>query len=85
MVGNRTLLQKEKWPIYNPKFLKARFVTYAIQVNGKLRHTLVVKAGTPRRDVEKLAKESQKVKKWLEQKRIKRIIFVYNKLINFVI
>ena len=58
-----------------------------IQVNGKLRDRLELesqKAGE-QETVEKLARESAKVQKYLQGKKIKKTIFVSGELINFVV
>jgi len=84
LLGNRTSIQKESWPKYNPKYLRELTLTYAIQINGRLRDTIKVKAGISREEVEKQALGRPKVKKWLEGKRPKKVFFVQDKLINFV-
>jgi leucyl-tRNA synthetase len=73
------------WPKYNPRYLKEEMVTYIVEVNGKLRDTIKVKADASEKDVIELAKKSQKVSKWLGGKKIKRQIFVKDRLVNFVV
>jgi len=62
-------------------------VTVVVQVNGKLREKLAVGSERceVRTEIEKLAQESERVKKYLEGNKIKKVIFVPGKLINFVI
>lgn len=71
------------WPKYNAQLAANDFVTYAVQVNGKLRGNLVVDKGTEQDIVEKLAKED--VQKWLEDKTVVKVIFVKDKIISFVV
>ncbi len=78
-------VHQSPWPKYNPNFLKEKAITYAIQVNGKLRDTIDVKAGITEQEIIELAKKKQKIVKWLSGKRIKRTVFVKDKLINFVL
>jgi leucyl-tRNA synthetase len=73
------------WPKYNPKYLREEMVNYIIQINGKLRDTIKVKAGTSEKEVIDLAIKSSKISKWLEGKKIKKHIFVKDKLLNFVV
>jgi len=54
-------------------------------VNGKLRETIGAPLGIFEKQAKKLALESEKIQKWLENKKIKKTIFVKDKLINFVI
>ncbi|MBN1549159.1 leucine--tRNA ligase [Candidatus Babeliales bacterium] len=72
-----------QWPTYDPKLTVATTVGIAVQVNGKLRGTLTVKAGASEEDVQKSA--GTIVAKWLEAKTIIKVIFVPNRLINFVV
>ena len=58
-------------------------VTLAIQVNGKLRGDLIVARGTLQADVEPRAQEV--IAKWLEGKEVVKVIFVKDRLINFVV
>jgi len=85
LIGNHSSLQKEMWPTYEAKYLKSSSVTYAIQINGKLRDTMQAKFGADRDTVKRLAKARSNVAKWVSGKRIKRVIIVSNKLVNFVI
>ena len=81
------LLQKKladcTWPTYNPEYTVQETATIAIQVNGKLRGTFDVPVGTIEEVVDKEAREH--VKKWIDDKTIKKVIFVPNKLINFIV
>tara|TARA_Y100000389_G_scaffold123142_1_gene120420 strand:+ start:990 stop:3407 length:2418 start_codon:yes stop_codon:yes gene_type:complete len=56
-----------------------------VQINGKLRSKLLVKPGLNKEDVLKLAKNDQKTNEHITKCEIIKIIYVPNKLINFVI
>ncbi|MBI5466764.1 MAG: hypothetical protein HY975_00930, partial [Candidatus Kerfeldbacteria bacterium] len=58
--------------------------TIAVQVAGKLRGTITVNAGTNQSDVEVLARAEANVAKYLTNAP-KKVIFVPDKLINFVV
>jgi leucyl-tRNA synthetase len=76
----------QPWPKYNPEFVREEEVTIAVQVNGKLRAKLTLKAKSSRLKAEVIeaAKSDSKIQKWLEGKKIKNTIFIPGKLINFV-
>ncbi len=84
-LGHEESLFKEKWPEYNPKMIVEEEVKLVIQINGKVRGTIVVSADLPGKEAVKLAIESDVAEKWLENKKIQKTIFVKGKLINFVI
>lgn len=73
------------WPKYNPAFLEVKEIEMVVQVDGKLRATLVIAADEAKNQekVVKLAKSDAKVAKWLG-KGAKKTVFVPGRLINFV-
>ncbi len=75
------------WPSFDPKYLVEEEVTIVIQVNGKTREIISVKreASIVKEEVEEKAKASEKTKKHLEEKMIRKVIFVPGRLINFVV
>ena len=56
-----------------------------IQVNGKVRDQIKVPVGTGEEEAKKLALASSKIMKYTEGKDIKKVIFVKDRLINFVV
>ena len=77
-------VEKATWPAYDPKLAAAAEVEIVIQVNGKLRGRLTVPAGVSQAEVESQAKAMENVKQWLRDKKIRKVVFVADKLINFV-
>ena len=73
------------WPKYNEDFLKIEDFQLIIQVNGKVRGKEYISVDTDQTEIEKLSKENENVKKVLANQPIKKVIYVKEKLINFVI
>ena len=72
-----------KWPVFDPEMVVDENVTIAIQVNGKLRGTIVVPKDSPD---ELVIQESKKeVAKWLENQTIKFSKVIANKLVTLVV
>ena len=86
-LGNQFSIHTSQWPRPIPELLIPKTVTIIIQINGKLRDQIVLSLPTSRHqpEVERLALASEKVQKYLTGQKIKRIVFVPGKLINFVI
>jgi len=84
-LDNKRSIFKEFWPKYNPKLVKDEIITLIIQVNGKLRDKIKVPVDIHEDEAKKLTLASEKVKKWIEGKEIKKVIFVPGKLINIVV
>lgn len=57
----------------------------AVQVNGKLRGTVEAPAGTGQKEVESLAHAQENVTRHLGGVTIRRVVFVPDRLLNFVV
>jgi leucyl-tRNA synthetase len=71
------------WPRYNPTLTTQNQVTIVVQINGKVRANIKAKRDEAEHVLQPAAKQA--VKKWLDGKEVAKVIFVKNKLINFVI
>ena len=72
------------WPQHNDDYLNKKNINLVVQVNGKKKTLLEVPINLGKRDVEVLLKKSQKTKDIFHLK-IKKIIFIKDKIINFVV
>ena len=86
-LGNKTSIHATAWPKFDSKFLVETEITIAVQINGKLRDTIKAKSEKrkAKSEIEQMARESAKVKKYLENQRVKKVIYVEGKIINFVV
>ena len=73
------------WPNYDEKILSETTIPYVIQINGKKRALMQAHRNTSEKDLLKLISNEKNLKKYLENKEIKRKIFVPGKLINIII
>ncbi len=76
---------KTKWPMYDQKFLEDESINIVIQINGKKRGLLNLKKDTDEVELLSLIKKHGTLNKYIENKEIKKKIFVKNKIINFII
>ena len=83
-MGETGLIADAAWPEADPALLVDDEVTIAIQVNGKLRDTLMAPKGAPREALEELALGSDKVLRLLEGKPPRKVIVVPDRLVNLV-
>lgn len=81
--GHKRSVHLEKWPRWSDKKLIASEVTIAVQVNGKLRGTVVMPAQASENNVRNAA--LKEVGKWLEGKDPKRVIVIPGKIVNIVL
>ncbi len=82
--GGAGLIADAAWPQVDPALLVEDEVTIAIQVNGKLRDTLVMAKGLPREEIAAAALASDKVVRILEGKTPRKVIVVPDRLVNLV-
>ena len=87
ILGNKFSVHQQSWPKFDKNLAKQEMATMIIQVNGKLRGEIQVKSEElgVQGEIEALAKKEANVVKYLEDKKIKKVIFVPGKIINFVI
>ncbi len=76
-------LDKCSWPSYDPVLVQDDSKIIVVQVNGKLRANIEMPVGTSQSTVELKAKTV--IAHWLDGKEIVKVVFVADKLINFVV
>ena len=84
-LGNKESICQQSWPTYDPELAKESEITIAVQINGKLRDTLIVSAETPDESIKSQAQNSEKIKALTAGKQIVKVIYVPRKLVNIVI
>ena len=84
-LGQEGTLLRIAWPDFDPELAKEDEVEVVVQVNGKLRSRLVVARGTDRAELERLATIDSKIVPYLEQKTVRKVIVVPDKLVNVVV
>lgn len=84
-LGNTVSILDANYPVYNPSYLVESSKEYPVSINGKLRTTIVLPLDLPKEQVEETVVQNDIVKKWLEGKDPKKIIFVPGKMVNVVI
>ncbi len=82
--GEAGLIADAAWPTVDPALLVDDEVTVAVQVNGKLRDTLVAPKGTTKEALEALALSAEKIVRALDGKPPRKVIVVPDRLVNIV-
>ena len=84
-LGKEGTLLHATWPDFDPELAKEDQVEVVVQVNGKLRSRLAVARGTDRAELERLATMDPKIAPYLEEKTVRKVIVVPDKLVNVVV
>ena len=74
-----------EWPKYDEKLLIEEKINFVIQINGKKRSIIETKRGIKQDQLMAQVFQEENLKKYLNDKEIKRKIFVPDKLINIII
>jgi leucyl-tRNA synthetase len=84
-LGNEgSVFDGSRWPTFDPAKAAENVVKIAVQVNGKLRGTVEVTTGAGQEEVEALARSQENVTRHLQGASVRRVIFVQDRLLNFV-
>ncbi|WP_343128485.1 leucine--tRNA ligase [Buchnera aphidicola (Kurisakia onigurumii)] len=82
--NNFTKIENVTWPKYKKsKIIKKNFLI--IQINGKVRDKINFKQNTIYSKIIEKIKKSEKIRKYIINKKIKKIIYIKNKVINFIL
>ena len=73
------------WPKYDKKYLIENIIPFVIQINGKKRDLIQIERNAKEEDVINIIYQQENIKKYLNNKGIKKKIFVPNRLINIII
>jgi leucyl-tRNA synthetase len=85
VLGEKENLLRYPWPAYDSALAKEDEITYAIQVNGKLRSHLVFPADSAEDVVRDRVLADEKVRAAIADKQVVKVIFVPGKLVNVVV
>ncbi|MEA2468706.1 MAG: leucyl-tRNA synthetase, partial [Thermoleophilaceae bacterium] len=84
-LGHDESLVWAPYPEVDPALLVSETSSVAVQVNGKLRGVVEVPAGADQSVAEEAARTEERVASALEGKTVRRVIYVPDRLINFVV
>ena len=83
-LGNTGNILDAPYPVSEGKYLAESTKNYPIAFNGKTKAELTISLDATQQEVEELILANETVKKWLDGKPPKKIIYVKNKMINVV-
>ena len=74
-----------KWPEIDKKFLDNNLSNIVVQINGKKRDVLSLENNINEVDLINKIKNNEKLKNFIDGKKIKKTIYIQNKLINLIL
>ncbi len=74
-----------KWPTINEEIIKEDKVNLVVQINGKKRSLIKIAKDLEVDELLEIVRKDEKAKRYLEGEKIKKKIYIKNKLINIII
>ncbi len=84
LLGNKTSISSESFPIYEPKYLIESSKNYPVSFNGKMRFTIELSLELEPKEIEVLIMKDKRTLDQLQGRVPKKIIIVPGKIINIV-
>ncbi|KAI4453596.1 leucyl-trna synthetase [Holotrichia oblita] len=81
LIGNKGYVYKQKWPVHDEKLTIDDVVEMGVQINGKLKGTITVSLSDSQEQAVEKCMASPNIAKNLEDKQIKKVIYVPGLLI----
>jgi len=85
MLGMQGSVLNARWPAVEETYLVETAKMYPIAINGKTRTEMSIALDASQQQVEEMVLADDVVRKWLEGKSPKKVIYVKNKMINLVV
>ena len=83
-IGGEGLLSLSQWPEYEESKTVEDSIEIGVQVNGKVRGTIVIPNGCAKEEALELAKKDERVASFLEGKTLVKEIYVPGRIVNIV-
>ncbi len=83
-LGHHQTMAYEAWPVYDESLLQEDEVEIVVQLNGKVKHKMMVPADAGPEQLESAVMADQRTKELLEGKQVRKVIAVPGKLVNIV-
>ena len=74
-----------EWPVFDEKLLEEEEVNIVVQVNSRKRGLVKTSKDIMEKDLLEIVKKDKIINKYLSEKKIRRVIFIKNRLINILI
>ena len=85
ILGHESTIAYESWPTYDESKTADDSVEVVLQINGKLRGTIMLPVDCPKDDAIAAAKADERIAGAIEGKTIVKEIAVPNKIVNIVV
>ena len=85
VLGKNQTIANEKWPTYSENVLEEDNFNLVVQINGKLRAVISISKNLSKEEIKETVLNDSKIKSFIQDKKIAKIIIIPNKVINIVL
>jgi leucyl-tRNA synthetase len=83
--GHYYSIHNQSWPDWDEELSRDEEITLVVQINGKLRDRITVPMSITEAEAKQIVLERERLKAYLEDKEIIKMIYVPRRLVNFVV
>jgi leucyl-tRNA synthetase len=83
-LGRGESIFQTPWPAYDPAVITAEEIVVVVQIDGKVRSRLIMPAGADDSAMRGAALADERVKGWVKERSIRKVVVVPKKLVNIV-
>ncbi|MEZ0371303.1 MAG: leucine--tRNA ligase, partial [Candidatus Sericytochromatia bacterium] len=84
-LGNKGSIAQAPWPEYDHEMTLDKEIEIPVQINGKMRGTIMARAGASENEARQVAEEAEHIRKHLEGFEVAKVIFKTDRMLNFVV
>ncbi len=86
-IGHKDSIHQQSWPESDSDYLQGSQITVVVQVNGKVRGEISIEKNTAsdQKTLQDNLINDGKIKKYLDGKSVKKVVYIPGRVINFVI
>ena len=84
-IGNKYSIHNQDYPMYDEKYLVETEKEIAVQVNGKVRATIMISVDDSEDIIKEKAMQPENVKRFVEGKEVVKVIVIKGKIVNIVV
>ncbi len=85
VLGNEESIVLTSWPKWDEDAVKEEKLLIVVQVNGKLRSRIHVSPSAGQEEIKEIALQDERIRKFVGEKPIKKVIVVPKRLVNIVV
>ncbi|MDD2627895.1 MAG: leucine--tRNA ligase [Clostridia bacterium] len=82
---NSTYIEETTWPMFDESKIIKDEIEMPVQVNGVFKFKISIDSNASKEDIEKIVMENENLEKYIDKNKIKKVIVVPGRIINFVV